>query len=153
MHVCEQRFHMSHVPISQKVKGVFMWNLKQLFSILTCFQIYISVPLSFFKFQNKCGYIDTADAYFIYITNNSIYLGKNKSFSFTPWNLFTEISSANFFYHSSARSVKIVNEYHIPEAYLGIIYLFSAYTKFDRCWSGLKISLWVLFRNKINKDH
>ena len=50
MNVCKQTFHTSHVHISQKVKGVLMWNLQHNYlymktKILTDFDICISVPL------------------------------------------------------------------------------------------------------------
>ena len=32
MNVCKQTFHISHVRISQKVKGLFMWNLQHIIS-------------------------------------------------------------------------------------------------------------------------
>ena len=31
MNVCKQTFHISHVHIFQKVKGVLMWNLRHIF--------------------------------------------------------------------------------------------------------------------------
>ena len=33
MNVCKQTFHISYVRISQKIKGVFMWNLQYIISI------------------------------------------------------------------------------------------------------------------------
>ena len=33
MNVCKQTFHMSHVRLSQKVKGVLTWNLRHIISI------------------------------------------------------------------------------------------------------------------------
>ena len=50
LNVCKQILHISHVRISQKVKGVLMWNLQHIFlhmktKILADFQICISAPL------------------------------------------------------------------------------------------------------------
>ena len=50
LNVCKQTFHISHVRISQKLKGVFMRNRKHIIfimktKILADFQICIGVPL------------------------------------------------------------------------------------------------------------
>ena len=50
MNVCKQTFHISHVRISQKIKGVlksstYYFHMKT--KISGDFQIYISVPLMF----------------------------------------------------------------------------------------------------------
>ena len=50
MNVCKQTFHISHMRISQKVKGILMWNVQQIIfiwrQILVDCQICISIPLS-----------------------------------------------------------------------------------------------------------
>ena len=45
LNVCKQIFHISHVRISQKVKGVLMWNLQHIIFIKRrrYWQIFISV--------------------------------------------------------------------------------------------------------------
>ena len=44
--ICKQTFHISHVCIFQKVKGVLMWNIQHIKTkILADFQFCISVPL------------------------------------------------------------------------------------------------------------
>ena len=32
LNICKQIFHISHVSISQNVKGVLMWNFRHIFS-------------------------------------------------------------------------------------------------------------------------
>ena len=49
MNDCKQTFHIFHVCISKRVKGVLMSNLRHIIhmktKILADFQIYVSVPL------------------------------------------------------------------------------------------------------------
>ena len=54
LNVCKQTFHISHVHISQKVKGVLKRNLQHIFFIWRVFfQIFISVPLMLFPEEDK----------------------------------------------------------------------------------------------------
>ena len=53
MYVCKQTFYISQVRISQKAKGVIMWNLRHIIfyvkvKVLTDFHICISVPSTIF---------------------------------------------------------------------------------------------------------
>ena len=63
LNVCKQTFHISHVRISQELKGILMWNLKHIVFILRrrYWQIFKSALVYLFKsndypesFINNC---------------------------------------------------------------------------------------------------
>ena len=75
LNVCEQTFYISHLCISQNVKGFLMWHLRHFYSktkILADFQICISVPLSSILFSPYFGTI-TENVNLANITNFSYF--------------------------------------------------------------------------------